>query len=189
LEQLDRRRAEAEVAARAEAVQRLQQVTASLSQAATTLDVSNLCLEHALDVIGAEAGFIVLVDRAGAASVEFATSSGYDEDELEAWRALGPDDDVPFLAGDGIGRAGVGADGRRDGGIHECERGTRGWVAVRYGRQRGSGALHLSFRTPTLSDPQREWLQDDGCAVCRLWNEAAWRGNRLRVVARSAFRA
>ena len=60
LEQLERRRAQAAVAERAESTRRLQDVTAALSRATTIVDVSNTCLEHALESVGAEAGFVVL---------------------------------------------------------------------------------------------------------------------------------
>ena len=68
LEQVERRRAQEEVAVRADATRRLQDVTAALSQAATTVDVSNTCLEHALASVGAEAGFVVLTGPEGTRS-------------------------------------------------------------------------------------------------------------------------
>ena len=71
-------------------------MTAALSVATTVLDVSNACLEKALDSVGAEAGFVVLKGPAGHAPVEIVTSSGYDDEELDAWRALDLDSDVPF---------------------------------------------------------------------------------------------
>ena len=81
---------------RAESTRRLQDVTVALSRAVTAVDVSNTCLEHALASVGAEAGFVVLTDAEGTRAVELVTSSGYDDDELEAWRALDLDADVPF---------------------------------------------------------------------------------------------
>jgi hypothetical protein len=89
LEQLERRRAEDEVAARADATRRLQEVTASLSQATTSVDISNTCLERALASVGAEAGFVVLVEADGSKVVELVASAGYDDGELAAWRASG----------------------------------------------------------------------------------------------------
>ena len=102
LEQLERRRAEAEAALRADSTRKLQEVTAALSLAATPLDVSNTCLEHALASIGAEAGFVVLNGPDGK-TVEFASVTGYDDAELEAWRALGADDERPVRSRDGLG--------------------------------------------------------------------------------------
>ena len=75
LEQLERRRAEAEAALRADSTRRLQEVTAALSLAATPLDVSNTCLEHALASIGAEAGFVVLNGPDGT-TVELVAATG-----------------------------------------------------------------------------------------------------------------
>ena len=103
LEQVERRRAQEEVAVRADATRRLQDVTAALSQAATTVDVSNTCLEHALASVGAEAGFVVLTGPEGTRSVELVSSTGYDDDELELWRGRDLDSDVPFAKAIGTG--------------------------------------------------------------------------------------
>ena len=67
-----------------------------MSVATTVLDVSNACLEKALESVGAEAGFVVLTGPAGTRTVEIVTSSGYDDDVLGDWRALDLDSDVPF---------------------------------------------------------------------------------------------
>jgi hypothetical protein len=103
LEQVERRRAQEEVAVRADATRRLQDVTAALSQAATTVDVSNTCLEHALASMGAEAGFVVLTGPEGTRSVELVSSTGYDDHELELWRGRDLDSDVPFATAIGTG--------------------------------------------------------------------------------------
>ncbi len=162
LEQLERRRAEAKAAARADATHRLQEVTAALSQAATTLDVSNVCLAHALASIGAEAGFVVLNGPEGTATVELVASSGYDDDELEAWRALGLDADVPFARAMKSGEP-VWAltSGEMSAFTGASEARSTGWVAVPLRTSAGArGALHLSLRTSkTITDEQREWVQ------------------------------
>jgi serine phosphatase RsbU (regulator of sigma subunit)/anti-sigma regulatory factor (Ser/Thr protein kinase) len=161
IEQLERRRAEAEASARADATRRLQDVTAALSRATTTIDVSNTCLEHALEAVGAEAGFVVL-GRAEGTAVEIATSSGYDDAELEAWRSFGPDADVPFARAMATGEA-VWAltpeEMSEFTGVAEPR--SAGWVTLPLtARGETVGALHLSLRTPrTLSDREREWLR------------------------------
>ena len=160
LEQLERRRAEADAASRADATRRLQEVTAALSLAATPLEVGNTCLEHALASIGAEAGFVVLYG-AEKTSVELVTSSGYDEDELEAWRGAGVEDDVPFARAI-ASREPVWALSPREmaafTGLSEAR--ATGWVAIPLLTRTGvRGALHLSLRTPReLREGEREWL-------------------------------
>jgi serine phosphatase RsbU (regulator of sigma subunit)/anti-sigma regulatory factor (Ser/Thr protein kinase) len=161
LEQLERRRAQAAAAERAESTRRLQDVTAALSRATTIVDVSNTCLEHALESVGADAGFVVLRGSEGT-TVEIVTSSGYDEEELAAWRGLGVDDDVPFARAISSGEpvwafspdemsAYTGAQEPR----------SSGWATIPLqGRDGARGALHLSLRSGrTLSESEREWLQ------------------------------
>ena len=162
LEQLERRRAETEVAARADATRRLQEVTASLSQATTSLDVSNTCLEHALASVGAEAGFVVLTGAGGSKLVEIVASTGYDDDELSAWRAASLDDDVPFARAIASGEPvwALSADEMSAfTGLREAR--SAGWVTIPLETSRGArGALHLSLRRPReLSDGEREWLR------------------------------
>jgi serine phosphatase RsbU (regulator of sigma subunit)/anti-sigma regulatory factor (Ser/Thr protein kinase) len=162
LEQLERRRAESDLAARADATRRLQEVTASLSQAASSHDVSNTCLEHALASVGAEAGFVVLVGAGGSKVVELVASAGYDDDELAAWRATSLDDDVPFaraIASREPVWALSAAEMSAFTGLREAR--SAGWVTIPLETSRGArGALHLSLRRPRqLSDREREWLQ------------------------------
>jgi GAF domain-containing protein/anti-sigma regulatory factor (Ser/Thr protein kinase) len=160
-EQLERRRAEARATARAEENRRLQEVTAALSRAATRGDVGDMCLEHALRFVGAEAGFVVLT-RAGRTSVQMLSSRGYSEDALAAWGALGLDADVPFAraiaGGEAIWaltpdemRSFTGAPDLGDG----------GWVSLPLRSPAGvRGALHISLKEPReLSDRERRWLQ------------------------------
>ncbi len=162
LEQVERRRAQEEVAARADATRRLHDVTAALSQASTSVDVCNTCLERALASVGAEAGFVVLTGPDGTRSVDFISCSGYDDEELERWRGRDLDSDVPFAKAIGTGQpvwALTADELSAFTGLSEPR--AHGWVTVPLVTTRGArGALHLSLRRPrTLSDSEREWLQ------------------------------
>ncbi len=59
LEQVERRRAEAEATRRAVEARRLNEMTAALAHAATPADVGALCLDHVRAVVGADGGFVV----------------------------------------------------------------------------------------------------------------------------------
>jgi GAF domain-containing protein/anti-sigma regulatory factor (Ser/Thr protein kinase) len=162
LEQVERRRAEAEATSRAEATRRLQEVTAGLSIATTTLDVSNTCLEAALESIGADAGFVALTGPAGARTVELVTSSGFDDDELDAWRGHDLDADVPFARAIATGEpiwALTPEEMSTFSGAREPR--STGWVVVPLATGSGvRGALHLSLRSPrALSEDERAWLR------------------------------
>ncbi len=160
IEQLERRQAEAEGASRAKDTARLQAVTAALSLAATPGEVADTCLEHALS-LGAEAGFVVLRSSQRDA-FDFASHQGFDDDELDAWRAFGPDADVPFARVLSNGEA-VWALAPEDtsafteaGGFPDA-----GWAALPL--KRGAtvqGALHLTFRQARrVSEAERLWLE------------------------------
>ena len=188
LEQVERRRAQEEVAVRAEATRRLQDVTAALSQAATTVDVSNTCLEHALASVGAEAGFVVLTGPEGTRSVEIVSSTGYDDDELELWRGRDLDSDVPFAKAIGTGEpvwALTADELSAFTGISEPR--SHGWVTVPLVTTRGArGALHLSLRRPrTLTQSDREWLQ----AMVSQCGQALERSGLYEEERRSRLRA
>jgi serine phosphatase RsbU (regulator of sigma subunit)/anti-sigma regulatory factor (Ser/Thr protein kinase) len=162
LEQLERRRAEAEAGRRADATRRLQAVTAGLSTAVTALDVSTTCLEHALETVGAEAGFIVLTGPEGTRTIELVTSTGYDDDQLESWRLLGLDDDVPFARAIASGESIWALDPQSMSAFTGVtEAGAAGWITIPLPTARGyRGALHISLREPrTISDDEREWLE------------------------------
>jgi serine phosphatase RsbU (regulator of sigma subunit)/anti-sigma regulatory factor (Ser/Thr protein kinase) len=161
LEQVERRLAQAEAASRAEEARRLQEVTADLSLASTTTEVSDTCLAHALEAVGAEAGFIVL-SQPDAVVVDLVSSSGYSDDELDWWGRFELDADVPFARaiasgepvwaltqGDMAGFLGIGE-----------VLPDRGWVALPLRTSAGvRGALHLSLRHEReLSDRERQWL-------------------------------
>jgi len=155
LEQLQRRRAEAEVAARVDATRRLQELTAALALAATTLDVSRTCLDHALTSSGADAGFVVLTGPKGTRTVELVASAGYDREELERWRMLDLDADVSFAHAIATGEP-VWA--LSPPGLTEA--GSAGWAAIPLVTSRGPrGAVHLSFRAaPGFDSDGRERL-------------------------------
>ncbi len=162
LEQVERRRAEAEAARRANAARRLQKVTAGLSTAATSLDVSSTCLESALEALEAEAGFVVLTGPDGTRTVDLVTSAGYDDDELDAWRGLGLDDDAPFARAIASGESVWALDVEQMagfGGIAESR--STGWVTIPLRTRRGYvGALHVSLRSPrSVGEDEREWLE------------------------------
>jgi serine phosphatase RsbU (regulator of sigma subunit)/anti-sigma regulatory factor (Ser/Thr protein kinase) len=155
LEQLQRRRAEAEVAARVDATRRLQELTAALALAATTLDVSRTCLDHALTSSGADAGFVVLTGPKGTRTVELVASAGYDREELERWRMLDLDADVSFAHAIATGEPvwALSPPGL-------AEEGSAGWAAIPLVTSRGPrGAVHLSFRAaPGFDSDGRERL-------------------------------
>jgi serine phosphatase RsbU (regulator of sigma subunit)/anti-sigma regulatory factor (Ser/Thr protein kinase) len=179
LEQLERNRAQAEAALRADETLRLQKITAALSQASTAAEVSSTCLESALAAVGAEAGFVVLSGPRGS-TVDFVANSGYDEDELELWRGFGLDDDVPASRAISSGEP-VWALLRDEMAQFAPlrEHGDAGWVALPLKTVAGvRGALHLSFRrSRELSERERTWLQTvvSQCALAlersRLFDE------------------
>ena len=159
--QLERRRAEAEAAARADETQRLQEVTSALSLAASRVDVSDTCLTHALRLVGAEAGFVVLTG-AGGTSVQMVSSVGYSEDAIEAWSAIGLDSDVPFTRAIASGEpvwALTPDDMHTFTGAPALE--DAGWVSVPLKTPAGiHGAVHVSLREERdLSNAERSQLQ------------------------------
>lgn len=161
LEQVERRRAQAEAARRAEETRRLQEITAALSIASTATDVSDTCLEHALLAVGAEAGFVVL-SRAEGVSVDLVSSRGYSPDELAAWGRYALDSDVPFARAIASGEPvwAVSAEDMADFALGEKAVDV-GWVSLPLRTGAGvRGALHLSFRTPREpTEAERRWLQ------------------------------
>jgi serine phosphatase RsbU (regulator of sigma subunit)/anti-sigma regulatory factor (Ser/Thr protein kinase) len=160
LEQVERRRAQAEAATRAEETRRLQEITAALSQAVTASDVSTTCVEHALRAVGADAGFVVL-SRPGERAVEILAPGGHSTAEIESWAGHTLDSDVPFSRAIATGEAVwaltpdelasfSGVTNSRD----------AGWVSLPLRTGSGiGGALMLSFRTArNLTEAERRWL-------------------------------
>ena len=188
LEQLRRRRAEAEIAARVDATRQLQDVTEALALAATTLDVSRTCLDHALASTSAEAGFVVLTGPRGTRAAEFVASVGYASDELDAWRALDLDADAPFaraiVSGEPVWAPSLDEMSAFTGIV---EKRSAGWVAIPLVTSRGPrGALHLSFRTTRrLEGGERERL----LAIVAQCSQALERSELYEGERRSRLRA
>jgi serine phosphatase RsbU (regulator of sigma subunit)/anti-sigma regulatory factor (Ser/Thr protein kinase) len=65
LEQVDRRRAEAEAARRAAEARRLYEMTAALAHAATPAEVGAVCIEHSRAAVGADGGFVARAPAEG----------------------------------------------------------------------------------------------------------------------------
>ncbi len=161
LEQVERRRAQAEAQKRSEETRRLQEVTAALSLASSSTEVADTCLTHVLEAVGAEAGFVVL-SRPEGVIVDFVSSVGYSDRELEHWGTFALDSNVPFALAFSSGEPVwaltlaemAGFDGRE-----KLE--DQGWVALPLRTAAGiRGALHVTFRHPReLRDEERRWLQ------------------------------
>src|SRR6478735_3887068 len=65
LEQVERRRAEAEAARRAAEARRLYEMTAALAHAATPAEVGAVCIEHSRAAVGADGGFVARAPAEG----------------------------------------------------------------------------------------------------------------------------
>ena len=160
LEQIERRRAQAEAANRAEETRRLQEVTAALSLASTSTEVTDTCLTHVLEAIGAEAGFVAL-SRPEGVTVDFVSSSGYSDGELRHWGTFALDSNVPFARAIAAGEPVWALTRAEMAGFDVEDLDDQGWVSVPLRTAAGvRGALHLTFRRPReLSDDERRWLQ------------------------------
>ena len=185
-EQLERRLAEEQAAARAKETELLQEVTAALSLAATRGDVGDTCLSHALRSVGADAGFVVLTSSEGT-SVQMISNAGYSQDALEAWSALGLDADVPYARAIASGEPVWALTGdEMDVFADAPALGEAGWVSVPLRTPAGiHGALHVSLHEPRqFGDAERRWLQSavSQCALAlersRLYDEE----QRLRML-------
>ena len=160
LEQIERRRAQGEAAKRAAETRRLQEVTAALSLASTSTEVTDACLTHVLEAIDAEAGFVVL-SRPEGVTVDFVSSSGYSDDELRHWGTFALDSNVPFSRAIAAGEPVWALTRAEMAGFDVSDLQDQGWVSIPLRTAAGvRGALHLTFRQPReLSDDQRRWLQ------------------------------
>jgi len=168
-EQLERRRAEEQAAARADESERLQEITAELSLAATRGVVGDTCLKHALRFVGAEAGFVVLTGPGGT-SVQMISSEGYSEDALEAWGALGrPRRGCALRTSDRERRARLGAHARGDGRLHGCPLARRRRVGVGAAQDAGGHPRRAPSLAPRASRAWRRRAQvapERRLAVC-----------------------
>ncbi len=191
-EQLERRLAEEQAAARAEETERLQEVTAGLSLAASSGDVGNTCLKHALRFVGAEAGFVVLTGSGGT-SVQMLSNVGYSEEALEAWAALGLDADVPFAHAIASGES-VWALSREEMDVFTGAPALddAGWVSIPLRTPAGiRGALHVSLHDPKeLTEAERRWLQSavSQCALALERSNLYEEEQRLRLQSESLQR-
>jgi serine phosphatase RsbU (regulator of sigma subunit)/anti-sigma regulatory factor (Ser/Thr protein kinase) len=161
LEQLERRRAQAEAAVRADETHRLQEVTAALAVASSATDVSDTCLEHALESVGADAGFVVL-SRAGSVALEMVSSRGYGDEELAVWRGFDLDADVPVSRAYGSGEPVWALTAEEVAAFTALQdHGDACWIALPLKTVRGvRGVLHLSFRRERrITEGERRWLQ------------------------------
>jgi serine phosphatase RsbU (regulator of sigma subunit)/anti-sigma regulatory factor (Ser/Thr protein kinase) len=160
LEQLARRRAEAAATVSADETKRLQGVTAGLSAASTASEVGDICLAHALEAVGADAGFVVL-SRSGSTVVEMISTDGLTEPELELWRGFDLDADVPFARAFATGEPIWALTAEEMGAFTGVENGDGGWVTLPLVTRSGTrGVLHLTFRgARDLSEVERSWLQ------------------------------
>ena len=162
LEQLERRKAEADATAYADETRRLQEVTSALSLAASATDVGDTCLEHALSAVGADAGFVV-VSRGPGGVLEMVSNSGYSEDELVVWGGFDLDADVPATRTFATGEPVWALTREEMAAFTGVERGHDvGWVTLPLTTTSGGvrAVLQLVFRSDRqLSDGERRWLQ------------------------------
>jgi serine phosphatase RsbU (regulator of sigma subunit)/anti-sigma regulatory factor (Ser/Thr protein kinase) len=84
LEQVERRRAEAEVRKRALEARRLHEMTAALAHAATPAEVGSVCLEHTRAAVGADGGFVVRAPTEGTALRVISTDGDVGRADLDA---------------------------------------------------------------------------------------------------------
>ena len=161
LEQIERRRAQAEAAKRSDETRRLQEVTAALSLASTPTEVTDSCLTHVLESVHAEAGFVVL-SRPEGVTVDVVSSTGYSDAELRHWGTFELDSNVPFARAIAVGEP-VWALTRAEMADFDVGDGLddKGWISLPLRTAAGvRGALHVTFREPReLSDDERKWLQ------------------------------
>ena len=159
LEQVERRRAEAEATRRASEARRLHEMTAALANAATPAEVGAVCLEHARAAAGAAGGLVVRASAEGTAGGIIARTGIEDRGDAES-------DELSLAAEEPIAR--VIASGepswehdRAGTGPEPSLPGERRWIVLplRTG-SRVLGVVHLTFHDkPHLSPDTRDRLE------------------------------
>jgi serine phosphatase RsbU (regulator of sigma subunit)/anti-sigma regulatory factor (Ser/Thr protein kinase) len=141
LEQVERRRAEAEVRKRALEARQLHEMTTALAHAATPAEVGSVCLEHTRAAVGADGGFVVRAPTDGTALRVVSTDGDVGRADLE----LTLESDAPVARAIRTGETvwaldGSGASGAADDDGRAC-------VALPLGSgTRVLGAVQLLFR-------------------------------------------
>ena len=162
VEEVDRRLAQAEAARRAERTRRLQEATAALSQAASAVDVGDTCLEHALSVLGADAGVVARPSRERD-RLELVSARGYGDETIERWRMLEFDAGLPLTEAHTTRRAvwalePEAAARYRASFAKAHAKQDRAWLALPFSG--AGGAVQLGFHTlPGLPEEDREWIE------------------------------
>jgi serine phosphatase RsbU (regulator of sigma subunit)/anti-sigma regulatory factor (Ser/Thr protein kinase) len=161
LEQLERRRAQAEVTRRAAEARGIQSMTAALAHAATPFDVGAVCLEHALAAVGADGGLVVRAPEE-TDTIDVVTSSGLSDEALAAWGKASLDMDTPLARAITVG-APVWALSADEMSTFAGPRGfgDAGWIAMPLRTSsRVHGAVLLTFRRRrVVSGEERERLE------------------------------
>jgi len=159
LEQVERRRAEAEATRRASEARRLHEMTAALANAATPAEVGAVCLEHARAAAGAAGGLVVRASAEGTAGGIIARTGSEDRGDAESDElSLAAEEPIARVIASGEpiwehDRAGTGPEPSRPG--------ERRWIVLplRTG-SRVLGAVQLTFHDkPHLSPDTRDRLE------------------------------
>jgi serine phosphatase RsbU (regulator of sigma subunit)/anti-sigma regulatory factor (Ser/Thr protein kinase) len=163
LEQVERRRAEAEATRRAAEARRLHELTAALVHAATPDQVGALCLEHTRIAVGAAGGFVVRAPVDWTALRVIASDGDVGQVSLEE---LSLDVDAPFAQAIRTGKAVWALDG--DGGSAVSGE-PRTCVALPLGAgTRTLGAVQLVFDAGFTPTPDVRDRLDAIVAQCAL---------------------
>jgi serine phosphatase RsbU (regulator of sigma subunit)/anti-sigma regulatory factor (Ser/Thr protein kinase) len=152
LEQVERRRAEAEATRRAIEARRLHELTATLAHAATPAQVGTVCLDHLRSAVGAEGGFVVRSPLSGPVLEVIARRGVRD---LGGDLELTPDSDEPAARAIATGEPVWG-----DAEVDEGPRAVRAIALPLRGGSRVLGAVQLTLgRAPDPSPDARDQLE------------------------------
>jgi len=163
LEQVERRRAEAEAARRAAEARRLHELTAALAHAATPAEVGALCIEHSRAAVGAVGGLVVRAPTEGSALAILASDGHLGdvdigslrlESEEPAARAIRSGEPAWELDHDGAGPLDTGAE--------------TSFALPLVSAQRAIGAVQLVFRGGFQPTPDVRDRLDAVVAQCGL---------------------